>query len=151
METSYQATQWKSTLSIPVQMRGLGVTLGACFTDATKNPQLRVEAIVAVLVNDLKAAQMTHLAEVKQIEGLYQAPNLPENLGEPIRYAGSTTGPSYNKVASPFQVTWNVRLKVVKLDINSLAAWLDDNPFKETHAHGVRNLVTNPALLSSMD
>lgn len=128
-----------------------GATLGACFTDATKNPQLRVEAVVAVLVNDPKAASMTGMAEVKQVAGLYQAPNLPDRLGTPIRYAGSTTGPAYNEVASPFQVTWNVRPKVAKVDINSLAAWLTDNPFKETHAHGVRNLVTNPALLSPMD
>ena len=128
-----------------------GVTLGACFTDATKNPQLRVEGVVAVLVNDPKAGQMTQIAEVKQIAGLYQVPNLPDQLGTPVRYAGSTTGPSYNAAASPFQVTWNVRPKVAKIDLNSLAAWLDDNPFKETHAHGVRNLVVNPALLSPMD
>lgn len=128
-----------------------GVTLAACFTEATKNPQLRVEALVAVLVNDQKAAKMINIAQVKQVNGLYQAPNLPDHLGKPVRYAGSTTGPGYNEVASPFQVTWNVRPKVAKLDILSLAAWLADNPFKETHAHGVRNLVTNPALLSSMD
>lgn len=128
-----------------------GATLGACFTDATKNPQLRVEAVVAVLVNDPKAASMVRMSEITQVGGLYQAPNLPDHLGKPIRYAGSTTGPAYNEVASPFQVTWSVRPKVVKLDLNSLGAWLADNPFKETHAHGVRNLVTNPALLSAMD
>lgn len=128
-----------------------GVTLAACFSDATKNPQLRVEALVAVLVNNQKATRMTDIAAVKQVNGLYQAQNLPANLGKPIRYAGSTTGPNYNEVASPFQVTWSVRPKVAKVDINSLAAWLADNPFKETHAHGVRNLVVDPALLSAMD
>lgn len=128
-----------------------GVTLAACFSDATKNPQLRVEALVAVLVNNQKATSMTDIAAVKQVNGLYQAQNLPANLGKPIRYAGSTTGPNYNEVASPFQVTWSVRPKVAKVDINSLAAWLADNPFKETHAHGVRNLVVDPALLSAMD
>lgn len=128
-----------------------GVTLAACFSDATKNPQLRVEALVAVLVNNQKAISMTDIAAVKQVNGLYQAQNLPANLGKPIRYAGSTTGPNYNEVASPFQVTWSVRPKVAKVDINSLAAWLADNPFKETHAHGVRNLVVDPALLSAMD
>lgn len=128
-----------------------GATLGACFTDATKNPQLRVEAVVAVLVNDPKAANMVRMSEITQASGLYQAPNLPDHLGKPIRYAGSTTGPAYNEVASPFQVTWSVRPKVLKLDLNALGAWLEDNPFKETHAHGVRNLVTNPALLSAMD
>ncbi len=128
-----------------------GVTLAACFSDATKNPQLRVEALVAVLVNNQKATSMTDIAAVKQVNGLYQAQNLPANLGKPIRYAGSTTGPNYNEVASPFQVTWSVRPKVAKVDINSLAVWLADNPFKETHAHGVRNLVVDPALLSAMD
>lgn len=125
-----------------------GATLAACVTEAIKNPQLRVETVVAVLVNNPKAASMTKLAEIKQINGLYQAPNIPEGLGKPVAYAGSTTGPSYNEVASPFQVTWNVRPKVIKLDINSVAAWLSDNPFKEDHAHGVRNLVINPELLS---
>lgn len=128
-----------------------GATLGACFTDATKNPQLRVEAVVAVLVNDPNAASMTRMAEIERISGYYQAPKLPDHLGTLIRYLGSTTGPSYNQVASPFQVTWSVRPKVIKVDINSVAIWFSDNPFKETHAHGVRNLVTNPELLSAMD
>lgn len=128
-----------------------GLTLQACFTEATKNPQLRVEAVVAVLVNDPGATRMMKMAEVRQIGGFYQAPNLPDHLGTPVRYAGSTTGPIYNEVPSPFQVTWSVRPKVTKLDILSLGAWFADNPFKETHAHGVRNLVTNPALLSPMD
>ncbi|MFA0108221.1 delta-class carbonic anhydrase, partial [Vibrio splendidus] len=81
--------------------------------------------------------------------GVYQAINIPKNTGKPIRYAGSTTGPSYNKQASPLQVTWSVRPKVAKVDIASVAQWLASNEFDEDHAHGVRNLVMNPDLLSS--
>ena len=111
-------------------------------------PQLRVEAVVAVLVNDPNASSFSEMAHIENINGLNQVPNLPNNLGTPVVYAGSTTGPGYNEKASPFQVTWSVRPEVVKLDINTVAAWLADNPFDENHAHGVRNLVVNPDLLS---
>lgn len=128
-----------------------GATLGACVSEAIKNPQLRVETVVAVLVNDKNATSLTEMADIKQANGFYQVPNLPDDLGQPISYAGSTTGPSFNEIASPFQVTWNVRPRVAKLDINSVAAWFVDNPFKEDHAHGVRNLVVNPDLLSPIN
>ena len=36
----------------------------------------------------------------------------------------------------------------MKVDILSLASWLRSNPFDEDHAHGVRNLVIDTALLS---
>jgi hypothetical protein len=85
------------------------------------------------------------------VNGYYQVPNLPNNLGEAVSYAGSTTGPSYNEKPSPFQVTWNVRPQVLKLDIASVASWLDGNPFDEKYAHGVRNLVKNPELLSPIE
>lgn len=125
-----------------------GPTLGACVTEAIGNPQLRVETVVAVLVNDETAADLTNIAQIEEVDGYYQVPNLPEDLGDAVTYAGSTTGPSYNQAASPFQVTWNVRLEVLKLDIGSVAAWLENNPFEEDHAHGVRNLVLNLDLLS---
>lgn len=125
-----------------------GPTLGSCITEAIGNPQLRVETVVAVLVNDETAAQLTEIAAIDQVTGYYQVPNLPENLGQAVTYAGSTTGPSYNESASPFQVTWNVRPQVLKLDIASVARWLENNPFEEGHAHGVRNLVLNLDLLS---
>ena len=126
----------------------LGNGLGTCLSEATGNPQLRVETVVAVLVNDASAADFVEMAAIQEIDGLNQVPNLPTDLGEPIVYAGSTTGPSYNEVASPFQVTWSIRPRVAKVDINSLATWLSDNPFEEDHAHGVRNLVMDPNLLS---
>ncbi|RME95038.1 MAG: hypothetical protein D6773_18870 [Alphaproteobacteria bacterium] len=125
-----------------------GPTLKSCISDAIANPQLRVEAVVAVLVNDPKAHDFTLVAKVDEINGRYQAPNLPQYLGTPVVYAGSTTGPGYNEKASPFQVTWSVRPKVVKLDISSVEKWLAGNVFNEDHAHGVRNLVKNPDLLS---
>lgn len=125
-----------------------GPTLGACVSEAIANPQLRVETVVAVLVNDRAADDFTQMAALAEVDGWHQAPQIPEDLGTPVVYAGSTTGPSYNEKASPYQVTWSVRPDVVKLDIASVDAWLHDNPFDEHYAHGVRNLVRNPALLS---
>lgn len=68
--------------------------------------------------------------------------------GQFSKYAGSTTGPSYNEKGSPLQASWSVRPDVMKVSIKSVAKWLEGNAFDEDHAHGVRNLVVNPALLS---
>ena len=86
--------------------------------------------------------------EVGQRNGYHQALNIPVNTGTPVRYAGSTTGPAYNEKGSPLQVSWSVRPKVVKVSAQSVGKWCQGNMFKEDHAHGVRNLVTDPALLS---
>ena len=128
-----------------------GATLSSCITDEIMNPQLRVETVVAVLVNDTTAASFTEIAEIKRLNGYFQAPNIPEKLGMSVTYSGSTTGPSYNEKSSSLQVTWNVRPNVLKLDIGSVAVWLADNPFDEDYAHGVRNLILNPNLLSPID
>ncbi|MGB0504560.1 MAG: delta-class carbonic anhydrase [Pikeienuella sp.] len=128
-----------------------GPTLGSCLSEALANPQLRVETQVMVLVNDATALNFVELASVKEVGGYWQAPGLPNNTGTPISYDGSTTGPSYNEVGSPLQVSWSVRPDVIKVDIKSIAAWYDDNIFDENHAHGVRNLVKNPALLSPIN
>ena len=125
-----------------------GPTLHYCIDHGTSNPQLRVETQVMVLVNDPEAADFTHLAAIEQIGAYWQAPHIPTDTGKPIQYIGSTTGPSYNEAGSPFQVTWSVRPKVMKVDIASLAEWYEHNIFDEHHAHGVRNLVINPKLLS---
>lgn len=82
--------------------------------------------------------------------GKHQALNIPNNTGTPIQYSGSTTGPGYNKMASPFLVTWSVRPKVTKVNIETVGKWCQGNVFDEDHAHGVRNLVNNPALLSTI-
>lgn len=128
-----------------------GPTLGACLNDAIKNPQLRVETQVFVLVNDDKALDFTALTAFDKKQGLNQAINIPSNTGDAIQYEGSTTGPGYNEAGSPFQVSWSVRPNVAKVNIKTVGKWCEGNVFKEDHAHGVRNLVTNPALLSPMN
>ena len=125
-----------------------GPTLGSCLSDSIKNPQLRVEAQVLVLVNDTNALDFRELAKHERKNGRYQAINIPNQTGTPIQYAGSTTGPGYNEAGSPFQVTWSVRPKVAKVNIATLGEWCKGNVFDEGHAHGVRNLVTQPDLLS---
>ena len=130
---------------------GPGATLGACFSDADKNPQLRVEAQVGVLVNDRAAHDFVRLTQHEIRNGVHQAVNLPSDTGVPVRYAGSTTGPGFNMTGSPFQVTWSVRPKVIKVDIESVGRWCKGNAFKEDHAHGVRNLVRHPDLLSRIE
>lgn len=127
-----------------------GPTLGSCLSDSIKNPQLRVEAQVYVLVNDENALNFKSLTKHGKVNGLHQALNIPSNTGTPIQYAGSTTGPSYNEKGSPFQVTWSVRPKVAKVNIMSVDEWCKGNVFDEDHAHGVRNLVINPDLLSKI-
>lgn len=125
-----------------------GPTLGACLNDSIKNPQLRVETQVYVLTNDKTAMDFGKLTSHGLRNGLHQALNIPANTGKPVQYAGSTTGPSYNEAGSPFQVTWSVRPKVAKVNIETVGQWCEGNVFEEDHAHGVRNLVRNPALLS---
>lgn len=126
-----------------------GHTLGACLSKNIHNPQLRVESQVYVLVNDKKAPDFLELTKHKMVNGYHQAVNIPNDTGTPIVYAGSTTGPRYNEQGSPFQVTWQVRPKVEKVNIATVAQWFKHNDFQENHAHGVRNLVINPDLLSS--
>ena len=115
------------------------------------NPQLRVETQVYVLVNDDSAADFVDLTKVAEVNGLHQAVNIPTDTGTPITYDGSTTGPSYNEKGSPLQVSWSVRPMVKKVSITSVEAWLSDNIFDESFAHGVRNLVTNPDLISNLN
>ena len=125
-----------------------GPTLGACLSDSIMNPQLRVEGIVYVLVNDRNAADFMELTKVEKRDGYFQAVNIPLNAGDPVQYAGSTTGPSFNEKGSPLQVSWSMRPNIIKVDIATVKTWLGDNIFDEKKAHGVRNLVTNPSLLS---
>ena len=103
-----------------------------------------------MLVNDESALDFVKLTEVGEVNGFQQALNIPSDTGAAVQYTGSTTGPSYNEAGSPFQVSWSVRPKVAKVDIRTVGAWLGDNIFDEDHAHGVRNLVVNPALLSKI-
>lgn len=127
-----------------------GATLGSCLSESLANPQLRVEAQVFVLVNNEAAPDFGKFVEVGTRNGYSQALNIPRNTGTPVRYAGSTTGPAYNEKASPLQVSWSVRPKVIKVSAQSVGKWCEGNVFKEDHAHGVRNLVKNPDLLSAI-
>jgi len=129
-----------------------GKTLGACLSENIKNPDLRVEAQVFVLVNDKDALNFNDLGYGGNVvNGLHQAKSIPSNTGKPVVFGGSTTGPKYSEsTCSPLQVTWSVRPQVAKLDINSVAKWCESNEFGEDHAHGVRKLVTSPKLLSKI-
>ena len=130
-----------------------GKSLGSCLSDACANPQLRVETQVFTLVNDSNALDFTQMGfDGNMANGLYQAKAIPENTGDPVEFMGSTTGPSYNEQkCSPYQVTWSVRPQCAKVDINTVGEWCEGNEFEEDHAHGVRELVTNPKLLSEIE
>jgi hypothetical protein len=129
-----------------------GKTLGACLSDNIKNPDLRVESQVFVLVNDKSALDFNDMDyDGNMANGLHQPKSIPSNTGKSVLFAGSTTGPKYSdSTCSPFQVTWSVRPKVAKIDINSVAKWCESNEFGEDHAHGVRKLVTAPELLAEI-
>lgn len=127
-----------------------GPTLGSCLSEAIKNPQLRVETQVYVLVNDKSAPSFAELTAHKEVNGLHQATGIPADTGTPVQYEGSTTGPGYNEKGSPFQVSWSVRPQVAKVNIDTVGKWCKGNTFDEDHAHGVRNLVINPDLLSEI-
>ncbi len=127
-----------------------GPTLNSCLSEADSNPQLRVEAQVFVLVNDAKAADFNELVKLGAVNGYQQALNIPKMTGQPVQYAGSTTGPAYNEKGSPLQVSWSVRPRVMKVSAESVGQWCKGNSFNEDHAHGVRNLVVSDKLLSKM-
>ena len=128
-----------------------GEGLGACVPASCKQPLLRVEAQVFLVVNDDNALDFMDLAYQNNIVyGLHQPRSLPTSTGMPVEFLGSTTGPSYSQSAcSAAQVTWRVRPQCEKLSIRSLHQWAESgNVFKETKSHGVRKLVTAPELLS---
>lgn len=128
-----------------------GPTLNSCLSESIKNPQLRVETQVYVLVNDKNALDFGSLTEHAEKDGLHQATHIPGDTGDSVEYDGSTTGPGYNETGSPFNVTWSVRPKVAKVNIATVGDWCKGNVFDENHAHGVRNLVKNPDLLSTIE
>ncbi|MGY9050291.1 MAG: delta-class carbonic anhydrase [Rhodobacterales bacterium] len=131
-----------------------GPGLGACSSAACANPQLRVEAQAFLVVNDPSALDFTEFAKVTVgPNGRFQPTALPTGTGTPVLFAGSTTGPQYTEATcSPLQVTWNVRPNCARLDISSLNRWVaEENVFEEEHSHGVRQLVTAPELLSSIN
>lgn len=130
-----------------------GKGLGSCLSPSCANPDLRVETQVFTLVNDDSALDFNDFTyQGNVVDGYHQAKALPKKTGKPVEFTGSTTGPSYTEqVCSPLQVSWSVRPKCAKLDINSLGKWCENNAFEEDHAHGVRKLVVNPELLSEIE
>lgn len=129
-----------------------GPTLGACLSDSCANPDLRVETQVFTVVNDEDAMDFDDFRYAGAKQGnLHQVKALPTGTGQPVEFTGSTTGPSFNsQQCSPLQVSWSVRPHCAKVSIQSLAKWCESNDFDEDHAHGVRELVTDPALLSEI-
>lgn len=128
-----------------------GKGLGSCLSEACANPTLRVETQVFLVVNDPKALDFADFAYAgNMVAGRHQARSLPSGTGEPVVFAGSTTGPKYTQqVCSPLQVTWSVRPQCARVDVSSLYKWAaDGNVFQEDHSHGVRQLVTAPELLA---
>ena len=130
-----------------------GEGLGACLSESCTNPQLRVESQVFLLVNDRRALDFGDFdLDRLPSRGLHQPRRLPMRTGTPVEFAGSTTGPSYNRShCSPLQVTWSVRPKCAMLDILSLEQWGSENAFNEHHSHGVRPLVTALDLLAPIE
>jgi len=129
-----------------------GKGLDACLPKGCKSPSFRVESQVFTVVNDAKALNFADFSyDGNKVNELHQAKNLPTGTGTAVEFLGSTTGPKYTEQkCSPFQVTWSVRPQCAKIDINSLSKWCEGNVFEEAHAHGVRVLVTNPALLAEI-
>jgi hypothetical protein len=130
-----------------------GKGLGSCLSESCANPDLRVETQVFTVVNDPEALdwnEMTYDGHV--VGGYHQAKSIPSDTGKPVEFLGSTTGPSFTQQeCSPLQVSWSVRPRCAKVDINSLSAWCRDNVFAEDGPHGVRKLVTHPELLSQIE
>jgi hypothetical protein len=128
-----------------------GKGLASCSSPSCGNPTLRVESQVFLVVNDPKALDFaTFDYSGNAVKGLHQAKSLPEG-GLPVVFRGSTTGPDYTEQkCSPLQATWSVRPNCAKVDIGSLNAWCSSNVFKENHGHGIRPLVTAPALLDKI-
>ena len=129
-----------------------GNGLGSCLSASCSNPELRVETQVFTVVNDPKALDFTKFDyDGTMVNGYHQAKSIPSNTGKPVEFMGSTTGPKYNDQAcSPLLVSWSVRPSCAKVDINSVGKWCEKNAFGEDHAHGVRKLVADPKLLSTI-
>ena len=130
-----------------------GEGLGACLTESCKDPLLRVETQVFLVVNDANALDFATFDYSGAAEnGKHRAKAIPDTTGTPIEFLGSTTGPKYTEqVCSPAQVTWSVRPNCAKLDIGSLHRWAETNAFAEKKSHGVRELVKDPRLLSPIN
>lgn len=133
---------------------GPGAGLGACATERCLNPELRVEAQVFLAVNDpdaLDFGDFDYAASPAPAER-HQALALPTGFGEPVVFAGSTTGAKFTeRTCSPYQVTWSVRPWCARVDVMTLHRWCAGNAFEEDEAHGVRLIVRSPQLLAPIE
>jgi hypothetical protein len=129
-----------------------GKGLGACLSAQCGNPTLRVETQVFLVANSKSALNFADFDySGAPAGGLHQPKSLPAKTGTAVVFRGSTTGPSYTEQkCSPLQVTWSVRPVCAKVDISSVHKWCEKNAFQEDHGHGVRELVTVPALLDKI-
>ena len=129
-----------------------GKGLGSCLSEQCANPQLRVETQVFLVVYDNSALNFADFAyDGNVVNGLHQPKALPSGTGDPVVFIGSTTGPKCSEEScAPLQATWRVRPSCAKVSAATLHEWCADNVFEEDHAHGVRQLVTSPALLSKI-
>jgi hypothetical protein len=136
--------------SCPVGGLKPGTGLKACSSEACANPVLRVESQVFLVVNDAKALDFrTFTTDEPGKKGGRRHPTLPHDTGKPVQFIGSTTGADYNNdKCSALNVTWSVRPTCAKVNFETLNHWCENNSFGENHAHGVRPLVTNKALLA---
>lgn len=131
-----------------------GPGLAACSSTSCANPELRVETQVFLVVNDPDAMDFTDFAYGGHVvDGRHQAKALPTETGDPVVFAGSTTGESFSSsICSPLAVTWSVRPECAKLDIGSLQKWSESDPvFAEHEARGVRELVVDAELLAPIE
>lgn len=127
-----------------------GKGLGSCLSDSCPNPQLRVEAQIFLLVNDKTASNFMDYDYSNKKNGYHQPASIPSGKLA-VQFLGSTTGPSFDeKTCSPLQVSWSVRPECMKLDVNTLNKWCQGNKFAEEEAHGVRQIVTDKRLLSTI-
>ena len=121
-----------------------GKGLNLCSSATCTKPTLRVESQVFLVVNNPNALNLARFdLAAWRSNGHVQPKSLPHNTGTPVSFRGSTTGPTYANKCSDYRVTWNVRPKCARLDINSLANWCRSNKYAEHHGHGVRPLITS--------
>lgn len=147
-----------------------GDTVEVHWAYTTCPQQLIDEQIAAALEKDPKAitglapcacpgAEIVFEARIFRISkdsGLDTLSNTPPPpTGELARYFGSTTGAVYNGTCSPIQSGWRVDRSCGELKLSALEAWLQDPRgailFNESKPHGVRELVTDPKILSRLE
>ena len=101
-----------------------GEGLGACVPEACSNPLLRVEAQVFLVVNDpdaLDFATMTYGGNI--VDGRHQAKDdsVDDRRAGVVSRLNDRAVIRSNANVRKARVTWNVRPRCAKLDINSLA------------------------------